>query len=584
MDYAVPDEAYLAGLLHDVGRLALLSCAPHEYQHFFLTTDADTLCVGEQDKLHISHTEAGAWLIKHWHLDSFLADSVLYHHEPAARLQGSHTLIRIVKLAQVLATQEQHELVQEDWLLLCELPLDLLTTLTDAAGAQVTQAAEQLGVDISESDNPQAPTLASQFQPSSTAQARLTDEMRQRSLMTEFSHALTRQKTDAQLLDAIRQNAKLIFNLENTLILLISANSRALIGVSAGGHQQHLDEFVLPLATGGAIADAALQRRLVFIGPEEGQRHRAEEQLLRVFNAHCLVGIPLVSQNRCLGVLVAGVPDWRVAELKSQEKWLRNFGSHAAAALVTSRDRGEADRRVGNIREEYRLTANKLVHETSNPLAIIKNYLSVVDDKLNRQEPLGQEMAIVNEEIDRVGQLLQSFAGTAPKPQETLTDINPLLSSVITLLTDSKLIPPSVEVTLEMPGSALLVDGAADPIRQILINLLKNAAEAMPAGGQITVRSKGLVQHEGLSLQVLHIIDNGPGMSAQVQEKLFSPQLSTKPGPNRGLGLSVVHELVTQLGGAISCQSGNTGTRFELLLPASPSSGRTVLASTIHPA
>jgi signal transduction histidine kinase len=224
------------------------------------------------------------------------------------------------------------------------------------------------------------------------------------------------------------------------------------------------------------------------------------------------------------------------------------------------------------------------VHETSNPLAIIKNYLGVVDDKLNRQEPLGQEMAIVNEEIDRVGQLLQSFAGTAPKPQETLTDIKPLLSSVITLLTDSKLIPPSVEVTLEMPRSALLVDGAVDSVRQILINLLKNAAEAMPNGGQIVVRSKGLVQHEGCSLQVLHIIDTGPGMSAQVQEKLFSPQLSTKPGPNRGLGLSVVHDLVTQLGGTISCQSSSSGTHFELLLPAAPFNGRTVLASTRPPA
>jgi signal transduction histidine kinase len=150
---------------------------------------------------------------------------------------------------------------------------------------------------------------------------------------------------------------------------------------------------------------------------------------------------------------------------------------------------------------------------------------------------------------------------------------------VIGLLTDSRLIPPSVVVTLELPEPALLVEGAVDPIRQILINLLKNAVEAMPAGGQIAVRSKGLVQHEGRSLQVLHIIDNGPGMSAQVQEKLFSPQVSVKPGANRGLGLSVVHDLVTQLGGAISCQSSSTGTRVELLLPAAPANGRTDSAS-----
>jgi putative nucleotidyltransferase with HDIG domain len=102
MNYAQPEEAYLTGLLHDVGRLALLAAAPNEYVHMFVLPDNAELGVLEQRTLQISHAEAGAWLIERWNLDSFMADSVLYHHENTARLEAAHPLIRIVHLAHVL--------------------------------------------------------------------------------------------------------------------------------------------------------------------------------------------------------------------------------------------------------------------------------------------------------------------------------------------------------------------------------------------------------------------------------------------------------------------------------------------------
>ena len=81
MAYPHAEEAYLAGLLHNVGRLALLATAPKEYAFNFTARDDAALCAVEQRTLQITHAEAGAWLIERWHLDSFLADSVLYHHD-----------------------------------------------------------------------------------------------------------------------------------------------------------------------------------------------------------------------------------------------------------------------------------------------------------------------------------------------------------------------------------------------------------------------------------------------------------------------------------------------------------------------
>lgn len=103
MKYPHLEEAYLAGLMHDVGRLVLLATAPREYALVFLAKDDDILCEIEERTLKITHQEAGAWLIERWNLDSFLSDSVLYHHESASRLGNTHPLIRITLLAHLLS-------------------------------------------------------------------------------------------------------------------------------------------------------------------------------------------------------------------------------------------------------------------------------------------------------------------------------------------------------------------------------------------------------------------------------------------------------------------------------------------------
>jgi putative nucleotidyltransferase with HDIG domain len=569
MNYAQAEEAYLAGLLHDVGQLALLSSAPNDYVSLFLSNDGDGLCAKEQNALHISHAEAGAWLIERWNLDSFMADTVLYHHEPAARLQGAHPLIRIVRLGHLLLEHGSQLPPEADIASLSELDAGVLQDITQSADAQVIKAAELLGVDISEAKDtlvaalPLAPAA-----PADPALSQLSDEMRHRTLMAEFSQALARQKTDAQLLTAVRHNAQLIFNLDDTLVLLVSANSRELIGVSFGPHLQRLSEFSVPLSAGGAIAESALQRRLTYIGPEKTTRSIAEDQLMRMFDADCLVCVPLAGSSRCLGLMVAGVPAWRLADLKLREKWLQTFGAQTAAALAASRDRGEMDRRIANLREDYRLTARKMVHEVNNPLTIIKNYLGVMDDKANRQEPFGDEISVLNEEIDRVSGILQEYVGASPRTQDSPTDLKHLVADLLRLFQESQFIPDSVEVRLEMPEQPALVEGAADMLKQILINLIKNAVEAMPAGGQIVISGQGPKQRDGRPLYQLRIADNGTGIPTKLMDKIFAPVQSTKSGKNRGFGLSVVQDLVNKLGGTIHCQSSKSGTQFELLLPA----------------
>jgi signal transduction histidine kinase len=112
------------------------------------------------------------------------------------------------------------------------------------------------------------------------------------------------------------------------------------------------------------------------------------------------------------------------------------------------------------------------------------------------------------------------------------------------------------------------IEGDADLLKQILVNLVKNAVEAMPGGGRIEIANRGHVNRERKLYLELVVADTGPGLSADLLANLFAPVQSSKPGAHHGLGLSIVHGLVQKMQGLIACRSSKTGTSFEILLPA----------------
>jgi signal transduction histidine kinase len=137
----------------------------------------------------------------------------------------------------------------------------------------------------------------------------------------------------------------------------------------------------------------------------------------------------------------------------------------------------------------------------------------------------------------------------------------------VQLFEETEFLPPNVNIHLMLQSAPSEVEGSADIIKQILVNLLKNAVEAMSHGGEIEIADHGHVNRDGRLYVELSLRDNGPGMPPHVLAGLFAPVKSTKPGANRGLGLSIVHGLVARLNGMILCRSNGNGTTFEILLP-----------------
>jgi signal transduction histidine kinase/HD-like signal output (HDOD) protein len=564
--YGQLEEAYLAGLLHNVGRLALLASAPREYAFNFNARDDEDLCAVEQRTLQITHTEAGAWLIERWQLDSFLADSVLYHHEPSARLEAAHPLIRIVRVAHLVAAHADDDAALLDAAALCGLGRPELDEILALAERQVVKSAEHLGIDLAGADD--IPTPPAQAPVDPVAQ-RLSEEMRNLVLVSEIGQAFARQQGEAGLLESMVRSARMLFDFENALVLLENPTGQALVGAPTGGAQR-VAEFAIPLAMGGLVARSALSRQTAYIKRDDQALGLAEEQLLRMLGSESMVCVPLVVGARCLGVLVGGLPAFQAGAIRKREHFLKSFGTQAAGALENAlSERGHARRQLAQVAEEYREASRRVVHEVNNPLSIIKNYLSLLDEKLARHEPVSGEMSILNEEIDRVGQLINGLADLKPAAGGAdSVAVARIAGEVLRLFHTTGFLPENVEVALAVQDDAR-IEGDPDMLKQVLVNLVKNAIEALPSpGGRIEISSRGLVNRDRKLYVELVVADTGPGLPREVLANLFSAVRSTKDGDHHGLGLSIVHSLVKKLQGHIACRSGSTGTSFEILLPA----------------
>jgi HD-like signal output (HDOD) protein/signal transduction histidine kinase len=574
MSYPHVEEAYLAGLLHDVGRLALLRAAPGEYLANFKARDDEHLCFFETSALGITHSESGAWLIEQWNLDSFLADSVRYHHEPITRLKLSHPLIRLVCLAHLLSDYKIDSPELEGVGAFCGVADADLMAIQAGVNSQTKTAAAYFGITLTDIEQ-QPPTAT--YEPNGLApdsvQERLAEEVRNATLISLAAQTFARMQSGTELITSISRTARVLFNLQDVVVLLKNANSEILTGVPIGDRQQRLSEYSIPLHGASLLANSVLNKKVTFVGSEDASLDLVEEQLLRAMGTGYLAYLPMISGQSCQGVLVCGLSPIQADELWGKERFLLSFASQAATSMASSAAvKDEIAKLIDGVNESHRKASRQLAHEVNNPLSIIKNYLSVLDDKVSNNEPVVEELSILNEEIDRVSRIVGGLSGEQAAILNETAEINSVMNEVVRLFSISRYLPASVKVIVKTTDQDSNTNGSSDSLKQILLNLIKNAVEALPLGGNIEVGNKGRLIRDGRNYFAIYISDNGTGMPSDVLTHLFTSGYSGKNGVNRGLGLSIVYGLVKKMNGLISCRSGQWGTSFEILLPVADAS------------
>jgi hypothetical protein len=400
LDYSQPEEAYLAGLLHNVGRLALLAAAPKEYTYNFSARDDEDLCAVEQRTLQITHAEAGAWLVERWQLDSFLADAVLYHHEPSKRLEDAHPLIRIVRLAHVLACHPDDSGMIEQSRMLCGLDEDEPRPLLAQAARQVEKTAIQLGIDLAGADDLPGAGPGHGRRSGAAAPVRGSAQPGAGVRGRPDPGAPAGRKRPAGSDDALGAHPVRLRERRRAAGEPDRPGAGRRAGREPAAHRR-IRDFAGPVRQAG--------RRSCFLGARTAPGLRAPR---RASAGPARRTIIAPARHRGAGVRAAGgrgalpgragrrrrrLAAGGLPEARTLPASLRQPGRRRAGNAMS--ERGHARRQLASVAEEYREASRRIVHEVNNPLSIIKNYLSVLDSKLERQEPVGR--AVDPERRDR---------------------------------------------------------------------------------------------------------------------------------------------------------------------------------------
>ena len=581
---ASPEEAYLAGLLHDVGELLLLGSLQADYGKLLGDSAGTemTLVALEHAALQTDHAAVGAWLVERWRLPSFAADALLFHHHSLEEVALADPLTRVLWAAHAcdaLAAQAAPDAAGfESAGLLVGLPAMLLARLVGQAQANVAALASALGVKAAAGQSP-LPLWRVQPPPMPDApRDKLRDTLSAMAALQPLQRELTAADSESQLLNAARESARILFGVRDVVFLLRTGATAALSALSLPGQPPQLQRLQVSLQSSamGACSRAALTGRTcsTFEAGPSGPLAINDLQLARALGSEGLLCVPMTAGGTVLGVMACPVGRQQAERLEQRLALLGSFAGLLSGHLQQWRALRERDRELqAATADRLRQRERQVVHEVSNPLGIIKNYLTLVRRKLPEGAQLGEELQVLHEEIDRVGRIVRQLGEPPPEPaagsaEAGAVDLNAAVEGLRALYAETLFGRAGIELVLELQQPLAPTRADRDSLRQILLNLWKNAAEALPAGACVTTSTADHIHRDGRAYTQLCVADNGPGLPGDVLVALFQPLGGTRRAGHSGLGLSIVQGLVTRLGGHIACQSlPGRGTRFFILLP-----------------
>jgi signal transduction histidine kinase len=403
---------------------------------------------------------------------------------------------------------------------------------------------------------------------------------RQAQAMAAINRAIGGSLDLEAILGAVGDTAKEILPADRVAIFLGSNPSELRVARLAGlPHPELMEGQVLDLlALGSGLQARALDERRTFAVDDWMQDAEANRDLARRWQAASGVGVPLAAHGRVFGLLVittAAPRRWSEDEVDVAQA----LAAQASLALDNARLFEEARKAYQDLKDaQQRIMrtekmavlgtfASGLAHEVRNPLNSIGLQLSLLDRRIGRVEAgVGREMSeltrIIHEEVQRLDGLVGDFLlfSRTDRLQYRDADLAALVDEVVRLLE-----PEAKALGVTVRGAAIgeampRLQMDAEKMKQVIMNLLRNAFEAMPGGGEVTVESGAT---DGQARLVVR--DTGPGLPEGVD--VFQLFVTTKP-KGTGLGLSIVQQIVLQHGGEIAVASAaGKGATFTISLP-----------------
>ncbi len=215
-----------------------------------------------------------------------------------------------------------------------------------------------------------------------------------------------------------------------------------------------------------------------------------------------------------------------------------------------------------------RALARGFAHEVKNPLGGIRGAAQLLEQMLPETD-LREYTGIVIREADRLRKLVDSMLGPRTLPERSAVNIHEVLEHVGALLTAEA--GPRLILTRDYDPSIPTLSADHDQLAQAFLNVIRNASQAVDGSGKIILRSRvrrqcSIGTRRNRLVASIEVIDDGPGISEELQERIFMPMISTRSS-GTGLGLSIAQNLINQHEGLIECSSRPGKTVFTILLP-----------------
>jgi signal transduction histidine kinase/HD-like signal output (HDOD) protein len=591
-NYTNVEEAYLSGLLHNIGHLLLFANFPEESALIRAEQAKGAECCAEEElQIGITHCEAGFRLLKEWKIGPFIADTALYHHGSVEQIQEGFPLVKIIYLANQISELEEAKLylAYRQGRDLLGLDRAQMLEIVEGAKEEVIEIAQELDVNI------KIPKAAVPVVPKNGKQHRflhkegskdessaflgknqeLARQIKKDSLLTGFLKKLIQTEGENSTLAATEEIIRILFACKTVFFLLYDSDTKRLMGHTSTENscRELVQDLILPVENSTSTVLRALTENRIqtFFQGEEQSTNLADVQLFNVINGKGIMYLPMLVKQEQVGVIVLNVPEENKKDVSRHHKQLQLIADQTAISLhLDNMKQKEAHKLQVERMATATLAARKIVHEVNNPLGIMSNYLKLLEIKLPDNTEVQQELQILGEEITRVSTIIGQLSDltTSAVQQVEKVNVNELINSLIGILDVSLL--ASADIKVLFSPDPLLVEFVTekDTLKQIIINLVKNSAEAIESDGSITITTKSKVGKNGSGRAIITLSDDGPGIPEEIQEKLFAPFMTTKEQGHSGLGLSIVHKAVHDLGGTIECESSREkGTHFTISLP-----------------
>jgi signal transduction histidine kinase len=495
----------------------------------------------------------------------FIADAVRHCRVPLPRVKTAHPLVKIIHAAYALSSRDLGANSMEGRGALAGMDVEgnEAATLVSSAHAQLGQIVARYGMG--------EPNTGNLHSTDGGSLAQLIHAYSKFAAAGVFQEALPPTFTAESLGRVLIELLPLVFGVSDVILFVLHHEDGSLRLLSDDSQPQGLRELTFKLGDPMGCLTLASQGKPVRWSRDEADRHAVlDEQIARLLRAHTVFYQPLGGQRGVAAILAVANPARRMEEEPSWQtlvaKLNAGFGAREApepAILQVAYPQDVIPR------DQVR----RAVHEVANPLTIMRNYVNLLSSKLESDVASQRDLKIISDEIERAARILRELTRAQvdkdfviPDEETNSVAVNPVISELVRMSLGTLFVPNRISVQIDLDPDIPQIRTSRDKLKQVLLNLAKNAVEAMPRGGRLIIATRIRTDLMPPRLEI-SMRDNGPGLPDSVLERLFEPVASTKGGDHSGLGLSISSNLVKSLGGEIECDTGQNGTEFRVRLP-----------------